>query len=1677
MKFRPKKIFKITLISLASLIVLLTALVFSLQIPSVQNFVKDKLINYLEDKIQTEVSLERIYIDFPNSLVMENFFLAGEDVDTLLYVSSLDVGLDIPKLIQNRANITSIDLKKIRANVVRDQEGNFNFDYIINAFATDEEEESESKPFVINLDKIKLTDIDVSFIDHQSANDIHIGFKSFDTRVKKFDLDENTYAIGDINMDGLKLKLKQEIVKEVSQTIEENTVSIDEKPLNLTLKKIKLTNFDIDYGDENTQTYAKVLFENLETKINKLDLENNHYEIDYLKFKNADVLANLFLKETDANEAVQEEVDEFNPNLKEQQNEPMFVLLKQMSLDNVKVEYNNTAIAPTHSGMDFNHLKFSQLDLDLRDFKMEEDAFSGKVKNAEISEKSGLKINQFKTEFVYNDQQAILKDLHLETPNTLLRDKIELKYRSMEQLTEDIGSVLISANIKNSKIGFSDILLLAPDLRNTTPFDKYPNAVLHIDSKLNGLVDDLDIDHFKLSGLDDMKVNVKGKIKNATDPDKLYYDLSIQEFAISSQTINNFIPKGTIPDDIQLPSQINVNGTAKGTTEVVQTKLAINTSLGDIDLDADVDMSRENHETYTINADLKNVQVGEIIKNEEVGALTGKLYAKGEGFDPDLIDAEFTADLNSFTFQDYTYTDVKASGRINHGEYFVNADSKDPNAQLNLIASGHLNEEQPTIKVEGGIQRLDLQKLGFYDEPMTLAGNIHADFSNLNPDELNGEMTLKDFAISDNKDVFPLQDIYLNAINNDTENHIDLNSQIADVKLSGKFKLTQIFDSLLETLNEYYEFTPPETNIEIDEGQHFVLDAKIKDDDLIRLFIPDLKEFDNMSIQASYDADSHKIEMNGDIPFIQYGDNTIEKGKLVVTNQDQALQYNLDVGSVNNENFALNKIQIKGDVKDNILGYDVSTQDEKDEIQFLIAGHLKSIDEVTEINLNPNGLILNYEDWQVESGNLIQISDNGIYADNFKISNGNSQIALQSEGKYANSPLNLKIDKFNIETITKFLDSETLLASGIIDGTAQIRDIQTHLNLDSDIQISDLEVLENPVGNVSIKVNGDANQLMNANIELSGNNNYAQLKGIYNSSSNEFNLNLNIDKFHMESAQGFTMNNLKNSKGYLSGNLKINGTPEQPDINGKIDFNEVGFTITETGSIFKNINSPIYFTDKGIEFKRFRISDESSNYAIIDGEVLTTDYRDYAFNLTVKAQDFKLVDSLENRDAMMYGKLAIDADLKIRGDLDLPKVDGTLKVTDNTDFTFILPQSSPQLQAREGIIEFIDQRHPELTQSLEDEEVLSDQSKLIGLNVILNIEASKEAKIAVVIDKANGDLVEIQGEAELTGSIDPSGKMSLTGVYEVEKGSYELSVSLVKRKFDIQKGSTITWTGDPFSAILDFTAIYKTNVAPIDLVQQQISGLSSTEINMYKQQIPFETLLILKGELMEPEITFKIRTDEDNHSVSTDVLDNVQSKLNQLENDEAERNKQVFALLLLNRFVGENPFESESGMSPETMARQSVSAILSQQLNNLASDLIHGVDIDFGLDSRDDYSTGEKNTRTDLNLKVSKRLLNDRLKVTVGSNFGIEGDARENEEMTNIAGDISLDYSISKDGRYVLRAYRKDEYQVALQGQIIETGVGFIITLEYDKFKEIFEKKRRSNKFRNKRKTYKSSEQ
>ena len=357
------------------------------------------------------------------------------------------------------------------------------------------------------------------------------------------------------------------------------------------------------------------------------------------------------------------------------------------------------------------------------------------------------------------------------------------------------------------------------------------------------------------------------------------------------------------------------------------------------------------------------------------------------------------------------------------------------------------------------------------------------------------------------------------------------------------------------------------------------------------------------------------------------------------------------------------------------------------------------------------------------------------------------------------------------------------------------------------------------------------------------------------------------------------------------------------------------------------------------------------------------------------------------------------------------------------------------------------------------------------MDIAVNIEVDENAELNLVIDEGNGDFLNVKGEASLTAGIDPSGKINLAGSYELNQGSYELTFNFIRRKFDIEKGSRIIWEGEPTKATVDIKAIYVANAAPLDLVKNQLEEATAFTRNTYLQKLPFDVYLSMEGELLKPEISFDIvLPEEKKYAVSGEIITTVRTRLDQLRQEPGEMNKQVFSLLLLNRFVADNPFNSSGGsFNAGVLARQSVSKLLTEQLNRLADDLVAGVDLNFDVLSSEDYTTGERRDRTDLNVGLSKKLLNDRLTVSVGSNFELEGPRNSGQQSSNIAGNVAVDYQVSRDNRYLLRAYRKNEYQGVIDGYIIETGVGFIITVDYNRFREIFISKRERDQRRQRR--------
>jgi hypothetical protein len=1653
-----QKSFKIFLWIIGTVIVLFLLLLLAIQLPSVQNFAKEKAVTYLEGKIKTKVAVDTLKIGFPQKIILKGVYFQDQKKDTLLAGEQLAADISLLQLMNNKIEINSLELKGITANLNRDSKAVFNFEYIFKAFASPEKQKSDSPPMQFSVAEIKLDRIKFNYNDAVTKTDLNANLNHFETTLKTFDLDQMNFEIPKAKINGLRFKLQQGLVRISNKTKVAAAKNAPESILKLKLGEIDLSKIDFDYQSDQTKLSTSFYLKKLLAKIDKIDLNNQLLLIESIDLTGVE--GELAFEKKDPTNANQSYTDSNNWEVK----------VNKTEFKRINFRYDNNNSIAAKEGIDYNHLNFTKLNLQVDALYYNPDKISGDANSLTFREKSGLNVQAFNAEFFYGKRNASLKKLYLKTPQTELRDEILIGYPSIESLAKNPGELGLMANLKKSKLGIKDILLFAPTVSKTNPFMSYPNAILLVNGKVSGKLKNIVFPAIEISGIGTTKVAASGSIIGLPDVNKAYFDLNIKDLQSGSKDFDGILPPGTIPNSIQLPSKFSAVGTFKGTIANFNTNMSLVSSFGNAKIKGTYDRSIKNRDQYDAQMELTNFELGKFIKNDSIGKVTLKANIKGSGSNLKTATASFNGTVLKAYFNKYTYQNLTVKGNIRSGNFNATAFAKDPNLTFDLVSSGSFRDKYPTGKLKLNVDIADLEKLNLHAGPMKIRGVVDADIQSANLDYLNGTVNAHSITIANAKEQFVIDSINIVATSTAEKNTLLLKSPFLEGEVNGKYKLSKIATALSNSIAKYYDAKPNARKTAV-EKQQFVFKIGIKDSPILLKLIPELKSLEPIDINGRYNSINDSIVLNGTIPKLIYGENTITNAVLKVDTQDKALVYSLIVDDIQNKQIQLPYTNISGKVHNNILDYTLQLKDIKDVERYLISGTLQAANGNNEVSLDPDKLLLNYESWKITPDNLIRFGKKGMYADNFELSKAGSSIRIQSQSEETNAPIAIDFKDFDIKTITSMVEKKDLQLTGTINGNALVKNVNTKPLFTSDVTIDNLTFKKDTVGTISIKVNNAFANRYDAVVAITGQGNQVNLDGNYTTTNSSFDMNLAIEKLNLKSIQGFTLDNIKESTGFFSGNFKITGTTAQPKVIGELQFNEIGFKATQLNATFKSANDKIVFTDDAILFDTFIIKDEKGNDLTINGKIDSKNFRNFGFDLALDADNFKAINSKAKDNDLYYGELYLDNHLKISGNFDNPVVEGNIKINKDTKFTVVIPQSDPSIADREGIVEFIDQDNPQLMKNIALAEFTS-VSEIKGINASVNIEIDKEAEISLIIDKANGDFLKLKGEAQLNGGIDPSGKTTLTGRYELSEGSYEMNFNSVKRKFDIKPGSYILWTGEPATADISITAIYKTEAAPIDLVNDQLGAVTAAVRNTYKQKIPFETKLKMTGELMKPTISFDIVLPEGNNSVSTEIINATQAKLTQLRQQPDEMNKQVFALLLLNRFVGENPFASEAGRTNvSSLARESVSKILSQQLNNLAGDLISGVELNFDLNTSDDYTTGQRVNKTDLNVGISKKLLNDRLKVTVGSSFGIEGPQQVNQNANNIAGDVSLDYQLSKDGRYKIRVYRINKYQVALQGEVVETGIAFIITLDYNTFKELFAKskaKKAAKKIKNK---------
>ncbi|MDO7845148.1 translocation/assembly module TamB domain-containing protein [Hymenobacter sp. M29] len=1692
---------------IALVLLLAIAVVVYLQTNAGQDFVAKKAENYLRGKLNTEVRIGKFRTDFRHAINLDGVYLEDQKRDTLLSVGHLGVDLDIWALLHSQVNISNVELNDGRVRLTRTEPDSANnYDFIIAAF-TDPTAPVDTTASALKYDigKARLTNIYFTQNDQITGSDIRARIGEFTANMDEVDVDNSIYKVDNAALRRSAISITQ--TKTAPEV--ENPGPTEPLTLQLGLNRATLDSVQFTYKNDPAAQYINTKIGLADITAKDIDLQAQRVRLGKLTLKNTTFayaqneqvpVEQRVVNPAEAVRKLDEATDKAKAATGQTAAAPGWrVLLDQSDISGLAVKFDNFNQPQQRTripALDYNHLDFTNLVLNTRDLSYSENRTTGKVDNLAGQEKSGFRVDKWKANVVYDSVQIRLDSLDLITPHTRIRRTLAIGYESLAALgdTKKLPNLKIEGDLRDVRLGFRDILYLAPGLAGTSPFNTGPNQSVLLNGQIAGRVGDFTVRNLEFVGLRNTVLKARrGRIQGLPNTDaRLYADLDIQDFHTTRADILSLAPKGSIPNNISIPPTLAVSGTFKGrpTTLAFDTNLKLRSSYGNLAFSGRLGAAQANGRQPLVGTfAVGGFDFGKLLKDPTIGRVTatGRINATGDLKDPGTLVGQVRANVQSARYNGYTYKGVAATVDLDRNRYVINASSKsDPNLNLDLTAVVNLRDARnPTYEVTKlNLRGANLTALGFYTGgDLRVQGNLVANLRGSSLNTLNGTFSGRNIVIVRDNQPFPLDSLNGRIVQTATRTTADITSDIANVNLDGNVHLGDIATELQQHLDRYFD-VPGVKYLPSAADRHFTYSLKLKDPKLATKLVPGLKKISPFTLAGDYSRQAARLTANTSIPLIQYNNYRLDSLRLNVDSDPAKLEYGLRLAqAAQDTTLRLRRPSIVGNVANNKLFTRVAILGDSANrerlavagtLQALVQGGGKNSSVVYEFQAAPEQVI-NYENWTAGANNYVRYYPSGaVVADGLNLTNGRSTLALQSQNpQVPTSPLGVTFTNFELAELAKIVQQQDSLVAGQLNGTARIDNLgKPNQAFTADATIKNLVFQKASIGDIAFNATNpsagrydiDARLTGGAVGTVGGAGNDVHVTGTYLATSpTPLNLTVDANRLNLKLVEPFSVGQVRNATGYIRGQLTVTGAPSAPVVRGTLNTSDdAGFIVPQLGSPFRLPNQALTFDDRGIAFNNFTVLDSASNKAVINGYLLSKDFVNYSFDMRATTKNFMAVRSTRENNELFYGRLVLDSETRLTGPVELIKIDTRVTVVDGSNLTVESPAATPTTQERTGIVEFIDKSAPLDTMLARKPVVDTTKVNATGYDITAVVTITNRTPFTIVIDPASGDNLKVRAAGTLNTNIAPDGTITLSGRLDVARGQYHMSLyDLAQRDFIIARGSSITWDGDPYNAALDITAIYKVQAAPAELLAGQ--GLDDQTSNtIARNRLPFNVLLKVTDQLSKPTIGFDITLPEAQRGALNGQVDTKLAQLRQ-PSQTSELSKQVFSLLILGRFVAQNPFQTSSGEGiVATQLRGSASAVLTDQLTNLTDKYLSGLGLDLGVTNQADYSTGEARSRTDLNVAVRRQLLNNRLTVRVGTDINLSGGSGTQttsgqSSTSNLAGDVSLEYRVLADGRLRVRVFRQNGYE-DIDGQIVRTGAGLVFQRDYQDLKDLFSK-------------------
>ncbi|MGY5849426.1 translocation/assembly module TamB domain-containing protein [Salegentibacter sp. F14] len=1628
------KILKILAKIFAGVLILILLLFLFIRSPWGQNLIVGKLTSSLAKETNTKIEIDHLFFTFSGNIFLDGLYLEDQQGDTLIYSKELELDMPFwPILMGEGIRIHSLDWRGVRANIYRkDSLKGYNFNYLMEALTasdtTAKSDTTQTAPMEITIEEVYLHNFDLNYNDVVAGIDSELKLGSLSLELDKMDLDQMDFLIADLAIENTRIKYHQ--TKPFPES-ESQTTSLP----NLSAKTVHLENIKANYISvpDSLEFQADIFkFFSLNPQLN---LPQDHIAVDQIGLEDSRLAIHIQSR-NEMNASEKSTGDDLWPEYS--------LSLKDLNLVNNSFTFTENGHKPLEDNFSEAAIALENINAKASDFLFKDKEAYLSLKNLTFDEYSGLNLKKFSGDFEVTDRGIAFNELQFQLNQNSLQGKFSAQYPSLKAFIKEPENSNISIDLPEINLQVEDILRFQPELRKNEYLKALSRKPLHGQLQAVGSLENLSVSVAKLYW-GDTYVNTFGQVENTTDPDRIKFNFPEVEIVSSRQDLKRFIDENAL--GIRIPDEIDLQGRINGTPTQINADLILNSSEGQIDLEGDF----RNDEQIAFNADLTTTKLnlGNLLSNKNMGIINLDLTASGSGNNINDLDAEVEGKINSFSYNNYPIKDLPINGVLKNGAGTFRSSYRDENLDAELAAHVQLDSLAPQAQIDLDMKGADLQALGFTSRHIKTGFKLKADFKG-NLESYDIEAHLSDaIAVYDNEPYFA-GDLDLDAHVTPDTTALHINNKILELSLESNADPLGFAQALQSHYISYYkerkiDTTSNPVNIKF-SGE--IRQAPILTD----VFISGIEEMDTISLDMVFREKERALNAAISFPRLQYGSNVIDSLALRVDSNKENFNFQFGFNSLEGGPLLVQKTYLDGKMRDQKLYLDFISKDSDSLLVHVMTETSREGDSV-KISLDPSELILNKNSWKIPANNSIVYSDNTLNFNNFRISRNKQEISIDNiSGNTDKDHISMNFENFDLATIFSYFNPETELAAGKMDGNLVLEEPFGSTAMLADLNVRDFRVMEAPLGvlNLEARARGGGNYMMD--LSTNGGELDMDLTGNYvaNEEAAELDLDLQINELQLSVLERFSQGEIKETSGSIAGNVKIMGTTIAPEYSGVLNFQNANFNIASLNAAFELRQEKIEIDNEGIYLDQFILRDRNSNEFVVSGEILTQSYLNPEFDLSLKANDFNALNSTREDNDLFFGTANFDVDARITGDLNLPEINGQLRVNSNTDLTYIMPDAELEMMERDGIVRFVNREDPDDILTANTEEATAVVSGIV-VNTIIEIDEG--AYFTIIIDDNTGDNFRVGGEGALNFNIASNGRSSLSGRYEMNRGHYEMSLyELVKRRFEIVDGSSISWSGDPMQASLDIRALYEVETAATSLMA---GGARGDVSGRFRQELPFQVYLNVDGELMQPELSFGLDMPEAQQGA---IGGQVYGRIQQLNQQEAELNKQVFSLLVLNRFFPEGGSDGSRG-GTLNIARDNLNQALSDQLNRFSDQLVGetGIELNFGVDSFTDYQGDSPQERTQLDITAQKRLMDDRLIVSVGSQVDVQG-SNPTGESTPMIGNVSLEYLLTENGRFRLKGFRRNMYENVIDGQIIVSGIALIFTREFNKFKELFEK-------------------